>query len=165
LNFNYDGKKYLEKEVRMKVRDLYHREVSVIGKEDSLLEAGKRMREHHVGSLVVVEEQGDRLMPVGIITDRDILIQVLTEGVPLEKISVQDIMAENPTLAGEEDSISETIQRMRRKGIRRIPVVDSRQNLTGILTLDDLLEVLAEEIRGLSEISGRGREWEALKRP
>jgi predicted transcriptional regulator len=149
----------------MKVGDICKREVTVIEKKESLLKAGRRMRESHLGSLIVVEKEGDPSIPMGILTDRDILMQVLTEGVPLEKISVEDIMTTDLVTAKENDSIYDTVQKMRQRGIRRIPVVDSRRNLIGILTADDLLEILSKEIRHLSEVFIQEMENEAIHRP
>lgn len=149
----------------MKVGEICKREVATIRKEDSLLEAGKRMRSHHVGSLVVVEETDSQRFPIGILTDRDILIEVLAEGISLEKISVGDIMATDLVTAKEDEDVFETIQKMRKKAIRRIPVVDPGKNLIGIITMDDVIEIITEEIRDLSGIFSREKEREARTRP
>ncbi|MFO1519269.1 MAG: CBS domain-containing protein [bacterium] len=149
----------------MNISEICNRQVAVARRNESLLEAARRMREFHVGCLVVVEEEGEKRIPVGLLTDRDILMEVLAEGVPLEKISVEDVMASPLATAREQDGIYETIQQMRRKGVRRIPIVDEGQSLVGILTMDDLLELLSEEMSHLSSIFSRGREFEAMTRP
>ncbi len=149
----------------MKVGEICNREVVICRKESSLLEAAKLMREFHVGSLVVVEERGKEKTPVGIITDRDILVEVLAEGVEAHKVAVDDIMATDLVRVKPEDDMYDAIQEMRRKGIRRIPVVDSKQNLVGILSMDDVLEVLGEELKNLSSIYSREKEEEKQKRP
>jgi CBS domain-containing protein len=149
----------------MKVGEICNREVVIARKKDTLLEAGKRMREYHVGCLVVIEEEKGQRVPVGMLTDRDILMEVLAESIALEKISVEDIMISDLVTAREEDDVYDTIQQMRRKGIRRIPVVDQKQNLIGILAMDDLLELLSEEMKGLSGIFVREQQRETQTRP
>ncbi|HCU24446.1 MAG TPA: CBS domain-containing protein [Deltaproteobacteria bacterium] len=149
----------------MHVGDICHRDVAVIGRRESLLEAARRMRESHVGSLVVIDPKEGEPVPVGILTDRDILVQVLTAGVSPQSVAAEDIMASHLVTAREEDGVFETIQQMQRKGIRRIPVVNSKQSLTGILTLDDLLEYFAKELKNLSGISSLERERETTSHP
>jgi len=149
----------------MKIGEICNRQVVVIGQGESLLEAGRRMRENHVGCLVVVRKQEASRNPVGILTDRDILMQVLSKGVALEKIGVEDIMVPDLFTAREEDGIYETIRLMRRKGIRRMPVVDSRRDLVGIVTMNDLLKFLSEEVSRLADIFSRGRIIETVARP
>ena len=149
----------------MKVGEICNREVIIARKEESLLEAGKRMREFHVGSLVVIQESEGERIPIGILTDRDILMEVLSEGVPLEKIEVRDIMSSSPVTVSQEEGVFETIDLMRRHGIRRVPVVDAQRSLVGVLALDDLLEFLSEELKSLSKIFSFQQEQEALHRP
>lgn len=149
----------------MKIREICNRDVAVIGRKESLYEAARRMRDSHVGSLVVIDEKEERPIPVGILTDRDILIQVLSQGVSPRGISVEDIMVTDLLAVRDEDDVFETIQQMRKKGVRRVPVVDSTGTLVGILTLDDLLEFLSKELKNLSGISSLGREREAVTHP
>ena len=149
----------------MKVGEICNQEVIIAQKEESLLEAGKRMREFHVGSLVVIQESEGERIPIGILTDRDILMEVLSEGVPLEKIEVRDIMSSSPVTVSQEEGVFETIDLMRRHGIRRVPVVDAQRSLVGVLALDDLLEFLSEELKSLSKIFSFQQEQEALHRP
>lgn len=136
----------------MNIGEICSRKVSVIKKDASLLQAGKQMRGDHVGSLVVVEEKEGGNFPIGMITDRDILTQVLSEGVPLEKISVEDIMKTQVVTAREQDEVYETIQKMQIRGVRRIPIVNTKGFLSGILALDDVLGILAEELKKLADV-------------
>jgi CBS domain-containing protein len=110
------------------------------------------MREHHVGSLVVVDESARGRKPVGILTDRDIAIEVVAAGVAPASVTVGEIMGPDLVTAREGDEPWETIQLMRQKGIRRVPVVDGKGILVGIVTVDDLLEIIAEEIDGLAKV-------------
>ena len=111
------------------------------------------MRNHHVGDLVVVEQPNGEQVPVGILTDRDIVISVIALGLDPSSLLVGDIMTEQLMTALEDEDVYETIDRMRAKGIRRLPVVNSLGGLAGIVSVDDLLEFLAEEMAELSRIS------------
>ncbi|MBJ7311783.1 CBS domain-containing protein [Rugamonas sp. CCM 8940] len=113
------------------------------------------MRNHHVGDLVVVEQPNGERVPVGIITDRDIVVSVIALGLDPASLLVGDIMVEELMTASEDEDVYETIERMRFKGIRRVPVVNSLGGLTGIVSIDDLVEFLAEEMGELSRISSR----------
>ena len=113
------------------------------------------MRNHHVGDLVVVEQPNGERVPVGIITDRDIVVSVIALGLDPASLLVGDIMVEELMTATEDEDVYETIERMRFKGIRRVPVVNSLGGLTGIVSIDDLVEFLAEEMGELSRISSR----------
>ena len=115
------------------------------------------MRKHHVGTLVVVDESKKmgNAIPVGILTDRDIVIEVIAEEVALNTIIVGDVMSDELLTVREVDGIWETMQRMRGRGIRRVPVVNEAGELAGILAIDDLLELLAEELADLSKLIKR----------
>ncbi len=149
----------------MKAGKLCNRRVVTIAGAESLLEAAKKMREGHVGSLLVVREEKGKRIPVGILTDRDILMVVLSEGVTPQKINVVDIMSENPVTVPEDMDVSDVITLMRRHGVRRMPVVDSRRDLVGILAIDDLLECFSRQLGELSKIFSLQREQEAVRRP
>ena len=101
------------------------REVITAGRDSSAAEAARLMRKGHVGDVVVVEEQDGRLIPCGIVTDRDIVVGVVAKGLDPEMIVVGDIMAPEVTVGRERDGVAHTIDVMREKGIRRLPIVDS----------------------------------------
>lgn len=149
----------------MKVGEICNREVVIAHRDDSLLAAGKLMRTYHVGSLIVVEEDDGRRHPVGVVTDRDILIEVLVEGISLEKVAVGDIMNTQLITVDQDDDLYDIIKTMRRKGIRRIPVVDKWNHLVGIVTMDDILEFITEEIQDLSSIFNKEKKIEEEMRP
>jgi CBS domain-containing protein len=110
------------------------------------------MREHHVGGLVVVKEKFGKRVPVGIITDRDLVIEVIAEGVDMGDISVGDIMSDQLVTAREGDDLLETLKMMRARGIRRLPVIDDDGALAGILTVDDLIDLFSEQIADLARL-------------
>ncbi len=132
--------------------------------QDIVLEAAKLMRQQHVGSLIIVSKNSGGVRPIGIVTDRDIVIEVLAEEVPLDSITLEDIMSRSPILAREDDDLWETISRMREKGIRRVPVVDSIGLLVGIFTVDDMIEIISEELSNMVSLISREQIQEVKRR-
>jgi CBS domain-containing protein len=123
------------------------------------------MRHHHVGTLVVVERMnGGKGVPVGIVTDRDVVIEVMATGLDPNAITVGDIMDRELVTARESEGVLETMQIMRYKGVRRLPIVDKDGRLVGIVSIDDLLEVLAEEFSELAKIMAREQARETSSR-
>jgi CBS domain-containing protein len=132
-------------------------------REETVQGAAMLMRKHHVGDLVVIEPNGERV-PVGIVTDRDIVVSVIALGLDPASLLVGDIMSDDLLTTSENDDVYETIERMRYRGIRRVPVVNSAGGLTGIVSADDLLEFLAEEMGELSRISSHQQSHEKRAR-
>lgn len=137
-----------------------NREVVVTGKESSIVEVARLMRHHHVGDVVVVAEEEGMTVPLGIITDRDIVMELIADQVVLEAVTVGDVMSYELIAANERDGIWDTLRRMRTDGIRRIPVVNDQGGLEGILTLDDMLELLTEELSLLAKVPSRAQDKE-----
>jgi CBS domain-containing protein len=121
-------------------------------RDESVQGAALLMRTHHVGDLVVVDESNGERIPVGIVTDRDIVVSVIALGLDPASLLVGDIMSDDLLTCSDKDDVYETIERMRLRGIRRVPVVNAHGTLTGILSADDLLEFLAEEMGELARI-------------
>jgi CBS domain-containing protein len=122
-------------------------------RDESVQGAALLMRKHHVGDIVVVDDVvGDR-SPAGIVTDRDIVVSVVALGLDPAGLQVGDIMTDDLLTADEHDDVSVTIERMRLRGIRRVPVVGEGGRLAGIVSADDLLGFLAEEMEDLARIS------------
>lgn len=134
----------------MSIGDICNREVIIAYKQENLEKAVRLMREYHVGDVIVVEERDGGRVPVGILTDRDILISVIGEDIEPRDISIEDVMSFELLTGHVDDSLLESLARMRQKGVRRLPVVDGRGELVGILTMDDIIDVLAEEIADLA---------------
>lgn len=148
----------------MRVGEICNREVIVVEPGVAVREAAALMRQYHVGDLVVVEVRGEKRVPVGIVTDRDIAIEVTAMGVDPEAVKVGEVMGPGLVTVGEHDTVYDTLQRMRQHGVRRIPVVDARGGLAGIVSLADLLEFLAEELSYLSKVELREQAREARVR-
>ena len=128
--------------------DICTRIVTVAFPSMALNEAARLMRDHHVGCLVVVEEKSlEERMVVGMLTDRDIAIGVVAEDRDPHGMRVGDVMSRDVVTAREQDSLQDLLSAMRRKAVRRIPVVSPQNVLLGIVTLDDVLEVLAQEMQ------------------
>jgi CBS domain-containing protein len=148
----------------MAVGEICNREVVIAEKTLSVVDAAQLMRKHHVGDLVVVDEKGGRKHPVGIVTDRDIVVEVVAAGVTPDALKVGDIMGAEVATVRESEGLFEALRFMRDKGVRRMPVVDRDGGLVGILTLDDLLTLLAEEMTELAKLVSHERQREATMR-
>ncbi|MBW8306487.1 MAG: CBS domain-containing protein, partial [Thiobacillus sp.] len=105
-----------------------------------------------------------RRHPVGIVTDRDIVVEVVAAGVNPDALKMGDIMGPEVATVREGEGLFEALRHMRDKGVRRMPVVDREGGLVGILTLDDLLSLLAEEMTELAKLVSRERQREAVVR-
>lgn len=136
----------------MPVSEICNREVVIVQRNSSALEAARLMRQYHVGDLVVIEDRGAVRVPVGIVTDRDLVVEVIASELDPTAITVGDIMVPELAVVKEDAGVFEAIQYMRAIGVRRLPVVNGSGGLAGILTLDDLLELLAEEMSLLAKL-------------
>lgn len=148
----------------MKLRDLCSRDVVKAEPLATLREASLLMRHGHVGALVVVERQGAAERPVGIVTDRDIVVALIAVGARPDVIRVVDLMSSPVVLARESDGVFEALRTMSEHGVRRLPVVAEDGTLAGIVTADDVLRVMAAELANLGTALRRGREREATER-
>ena len=148
----------------MAVGEICNREVVVTGRSETVVEAAQLMRRHHVGDLVVVEERGGAKIPVGIVTDRDVVVEVVAAGVNPEALKVGDIMGPEVATVRESEGLFEALRYMRDKGVRRMPVVDGAGVLVGILTVDDVMGLLAEEMTELAKLVSHERQREVVAR-
>jgi CBS domain-containing protein len=145
---------------------LYRSEVAVISANAAVEEAAKLMRDYHVGSVVVVESAtGGALSPIGLLTDRDIVVEVIAEGVDVKKVSVRDIMSPNPVTARHTASLDELVKTMREAHVRRMPIVDDKNHLVGFVSFDDLLERVGLDLSTLSQLSKNQQKLEKEIRP
>lgn len=148
----------------MNVGELCNRVVVFAERAMPLPEAARLMRQHHVGSLVVVDERGAGRVPVGILTDRDIVVAVVAGEVDPRTLTVGEVIGASLITARETDSVFDVLRVMRQRGIRRVPVVAPDGTLAGIVTVDDLLEVVAEQLNELVRAIGAERTHEARAR-
>ncbi len=148
----------------MPIGEFCNREVVFATRKTSVKEAAELMRKYHVGDLVVVDEINGKRVPVGIVTDRDIVIEIIAESLSVDDFTAGDIMGAEVIGVHEKEGVVETIRLMRSHGIRRIPVVGQDGGLVGIMSVDDVLDLLAEELAELAKVAPREQAREARTR-
>jgi len=135
----------------MRIGDICTRRVIQIDPGTSLLEAANTMRRQQVGALVVTEQRDNLPSPIGIVTDRDIVVAVIAAGVNPQSLAVCEVMARSLATCGERDELFDVIELMRKRGIRRLPVVDAAGALIGMITADDIVGAVAEHLSELAK--------------
>jgi CBS domain-containing protein len=151
----------------MNIMNICHKSPVTVRRFDELVKAAQLMREKHIGYLVVVEPDvaDGSLRPIGVLTDRDIVITVVARETDPRALRVGDIMTQQPVTVSIADSIDKALRDMRRVGVRRLPVVGSRGELIGILSLDDVLDHLAGEFQNVAGSVRNERVIEGALRP
>lgn len=134
----------------MRIADICTRDVIHVGADTSLREAAEVMRHRHVGALVVVEQPNGERVPVGILTDRDIVLSVLAPGVDIDALKVADVMTSDLATCRESDVLFDAIRTMRDHGVRRLPVLDATGGLSGMVAADDIYGALGSHLQELS---------------
>jgi len=148
----------------MPIGDVCIREVLVATSETTALEAARLMRRHHVGDLVVVAGGNDSRIPSGIVTDRDIVLSVVATGLDPSIFTLGDLITDHVVTVREDLGVFECIQKMRSRGVRRMPVVDAQDNLVGIVSVDDLIQLLGQELSELGRLISREQAKELVTR-
>jgi CBS domain-containing protein len=148
----------------MPISEFCVRDVVCGSRDMTVVDAAALMRHRHVGDVIVIEQVGDKRVPVGIVTDRDIVVEVVAAGLDPRLIKLGDLVLGPLSTVAEGASYAETVRQLSVKGVRRMPVVDAAGGLVGIITLDDMLHQLAGPLAALSELAGRSRRYEALTR-
>ena len=123
--------------------------------DSTALAAARLMRERHVGDVVVVDEPNGDQTPIGVVTDRDIVVEVIAKDQDPAKVIVREIMRTPVVVAHATEEVSEAVERMKVHGVRRIPVMGESQRLVGILCLDDLLKQIVTDAGALVDIVSR----------
>lgn len=143
----------------MSINSICKRRVATVGRDVDVGVAARMMRDEHVGCLIVTSSPGKR--PIGILTDRDIVLNVIARGRNPAEITVGEVMTPDPLVTELSADIGETLKRMREIGVRRTPVVDSQGQLAGIVALDDIVEHLLEE---MTDVAGAIRTEQRTER-
>ncbi len=136
----------------MDIGKICNRNVVTVREADELTLAARLMREKHIGYLIVVKPSliEGTVSPVGVITDRDIVVAVVAKEADPRSLKVGDVMTRQPAVVEEGTSVGTALQLMRRIGVRRLPVIGRAGMLVGVLSLDDVLDTLAGELMDIA---------------
>jgi predicted transcriptional regulator len=149
----------------MSVSAICNHNVATIDPSVDMVEAAKRMRDAHVGDLIVTENREGRVVPVGILTDRDIVIEIVAKGVDPGQVTVGDAMSSELLSVREDNGIEYALREMQRMGVRRVPVVNGKDELSGVLAMDDVLDHLAIQLNHIAGAVRIERQKETQTRP
>jgi len=144
----------------MTIGEVCNRGVVVVDESEGIVVAAKIMRDHHVGTVVVVEGDEGAWKPVGIVTDRDLVLEVLALDLVSMKLRVGDLSGTRLLTLDEGGDVTEAIKAMRDWGVRRAPVVDEQGFLVGILSLDDLIDLISEQLSDIVGVMVHGQKEE-----
>jgi CBS domain-containing protein len=147
----------------MNIERICNRDVALAYENERIDEVARRMRESHVGSVIVVPREGSQV-PVGVLTDRDIVVEVLATGLDYRTVTVGEVMSKEPATVREDDDVVDALRIMRTYGVRRLPVVTRSGTLAGIVAIDDLLEFFAGQVDDVVRAIGREQTQEAQVR-
>lgn len=136
----------------MSVGKICVRQVWIAEPEESVRQAAERMATQEVGTVVVLDP--DR-KPVGILTDRDVMIRCVVDGLDPDRTTVGEIMSSPVAMTREDTPIEDALSQMASCHARRMPVVDADSRLVGIVALDDVMDLLAEETTTLGRLLRR----------
>lgn len=137
--------------------------VAVVEPDTPAVVVSQLMRHHHIGALVVVDAQ-EKSRPVGIVTDRDLVLELMAEGLDPSVFTAGDIMSVNLVNATLEMDEMDAVELMRTHRLRRLVIVDDKGQLAGIVTMEDVLEQLARELANLAEGLAGARDREIVER-
>ena len=137
--------------------------VAVVEPDTPAVVVSQLMRQHHIGALVVVDAQ-EKARPVGIVTDRDLVLELMAEGLDPSVFTAGDIMSVNLVNATPEMDEMDAVELMKRHRLRRLVIVDDEGRLAGIVTMEDVLEQLARELANLAEGLAGARDREIVER-
>jgi CBS domain-containing protein len=144
----------------MLLKEFCTTDVAWCTRDTTVLEAARLMREKHLGDLIIVDDPKDEFTPVGLITDRDIVIRVIGNELSASQTRVGDVMRTPLVTASDSEDSNAAIARMRQHGVRRLPVTGRQGKLVGIVTMDDLLKRLRAEVDSLLDIVAKEQDQE-----
>jgi CBS domain-containing protein len=139
--------------------------VATVSADDDVARAAALMREQHVGNLIVVKSRSGAAVPIGILTDRDIVVGVVAKGVEPKAVTVGDAMTRDLLTVREDSSVEFALREMRRRGVRRAPVVRANGDLVGVISVDDVIQHLAVQMSRLADVIQLEQEAEPRTRP
>lgn len=148
----------------MNVSRIYTRSLIATQRSNSLQKAAALMRQHHVGALLVTDDEPHCDRAIGIITDRDLVVQVIADGISPEKRTIGEVMTHGISTISDTSDVHEAIEVMRSDGIRRLAVADEHGTLLGVLSFDDVIDAIAVELSSLADSIRSEREREISER-
>ena len=149
----------------MNIGEICTREVVMADRAISLQQAAALMRQHHVGALVVTSSSADAVQAVGMVTDRDLVIEAIARGLDAKETEVGRLTDSKLTALPAGASVDDAIVAMKKQGVRRLLVSGDEGHLYGIVSLDDLLDALAHEMSEVAHAVRSGIERETAERP
>ena len=144
---------------------IFNPNVATVAAGSDVADAAKLMRDQHVGDLIVTELRGGQTVPIGILTDRDIVVGVIAKRVAPDTVTVGDAMTRNVLTVREDAGLEFALREMRRHGVRRAPVVRANGGLVGVLAFDDVVQHLAVQLGRLADLIRLEQDTEAKVRP
>jgi len=132
----------------MTILECCRAEVITAPPEAKVSEIASLMAESNVGSVVITTDD----CPVGIVTDRDLVCRVMATGKDPEKTRISEVMTKDPVMVLDDTGLYEALQCVSREGIRRLPIIDGDGLLVGIITLDDIIRLLGQEMQCMGEV-------------
>jgi CBS domain-containing protein len=148
----------------MNLGSICKRRVITIDSGQSLHQAAQLMRDQHVGALVVTQDTPEGRRITGVVTDRDLAIEVLANGAQAPRLAVGQLVDGTLVSAPAQAGLSQGIDLMRAAGVRRLLVRDDHGHLAGIVSFDDLLDACAQQLTGLADVVRKGIQREAAER-
>lgn len=145
----------------MAVGTICTRRVVTVDRGIDVATAARVMREKQAGYLVVTDLASGSQKPVGVLTDRDIVIKVMAPDIDPRARKVGDVMTTEPLVAGYADDVGKTLHRMRALGVRRVPVINTQGNIAGVLSLDDAFDHLVTQ---MADVAGSIRNQQPTER-
>jgi CBS domain-containing protein len=130
------------------------------GRDTPLLDVARLLRSQHAGDVVVVDDPDEDRIPAGLVTDRDIVVKVLAADRDPRKVTAGEVMRTPLVTADEGEDSSEALARMRKHGVRRLPVTNAAGSLVGIVTLDDLLRLVVADAGALLDVIAKEQDLE-----
>jgi predicted transcriptional regulator len=149
----------------MDVNSVANHNVCMVEPHTGIVEAAAQMRAEHVGDLIVVAHRAGRRVPIGILTDRDIVTSIVAKGVAPKDVTVADAMSAGLLKVRIDNGLEFALREMRRVGVRRAPVVDENDDLIGVISIDDVIDHLAVQLGHIADIVRLGQQVELDKRP
>lgn len=141
----------------MRAGELCIRDIAIARPDETAVDAARRMADLRVGDVIVVEERAEELPhPIGIVTDRDLVVDVLAHPErPAAGTRLAELLHRDLITAEEDEDVETVVEKMRVHGIRRIPIVDRRGGLQGVLSLDDLVGWMRDQLQAAAKLLAR----------